>query len=243
MDPQAAQPAPAPSVVATPPLQTPVSSSPFGRIALYSVLFLAVGFVGGFYTPGLLNPAVEVPVAVPQTKDLSHALTSNYLNSTYGFSFNYPKAYTHILQTKDYLWLSDASTSLAITITPKTSVKYKTQKEACAGVNDDGGCALSQDIMNATKKILDEATTTSKAIIPLLDVEGDILPTKDGFVMTALRRSWQSGEVYAYAVMLNKFGDMIVLEQALTDNDVASAERNPAWTTFKNVAKTLEVTN
>lgn len=40
---------------AVPSLRQPITTSPFGRVVLYSVLSLAIGFVAGFHTPGLLT--------------------------------------------------------------------------------------------------------------------------------------------------------------------------------------------
>ncbi len=256
MEPQTTQSQPVVAPAATPvttptPLQAPITSSPFGRVALYSVLFLAVGFVGGFYTPGLLNPVAEVPVAVQQTKDTSYSLTANYLNSTYGFAFDYPKAYTNILQEENKILLSDASSSIAINIVPKASVIYKTKKEACAAVakRGDDACMsapFSQEEFLATKKILDEATTTYSVRIPLLTydgMEGEVVRVGGKSIFVGLERSGQTGTVGAYAVAFTERGDIIIFSTELDDNDITSAKNNPVWTTFKNVAQTFEVKN
>ena len=47
--------------------------------------------------------------------------------------------------------------------------------------------------------------------------------------------------MYAYAIIFKSNGDAIKLETALSDGDEASAQKNPEWKLFKEIAKTLKV--
>ncbi len=258
MEPQTTQSQPVVAPAATPvttsaPLQAPITSSPFGRVALYSVLFLAVGFVGGFYTPGLLNPVAEVPVAVQQTDD-KNTLTQNYYGDA--FEFKYPKKYSSIFAHNDKVSFTakigmseDGSVPTLLTIDLSNiqlkSLAYKTEKqknEACAKQDDDSGCGLSQEGLLMSKKIIEEATTTP-VTLPYWDLSGEVISAEGGKVFIALKRSPQAGTVYAYAIIFKSNGDAIMLETMLSDGDEASAQKNPEWKLFKEIAKTLEVKN